>query len=119
MVATMDTTIPPKLIMKLPRNNKAPHLDRSKYLENKANENNWVIREIKKRMGPTASNELILNTCHSTSIVNATTTLTTTTVPTIAGFAQLTPSTDEQQVDLHLSNISCSCVGFKYMTRGF
>jgi len=30
-----------------------------------------VIRENKKRMGPIVSNELILNTYHSTRIVNA------------------------------------------------
>jgi hypothetical protein len=29
------------------------------------------------------------------------------------------PSTFDHRVDLHLSNISCSCVRFKYMTKDF
>jgi hypothetical protein len=63
-------------------------------------EKNWVIRESKKRMGPIASNQLILNTCHSTNIVNATTTLATTTIPTVAAFAQFAESaSDHRGVD--------------------
>jgi hypothetical protein len=80
VVDTMDTTIPPKIIIIVPPNNKSVHLLRTEYLV-KMTENNWVIRESKNRMGPIASNQLILNTCHSTSIMNATKKLPPTTVP--------------------------------------
>jgi hypothetical protein len=81
MVATMHTTIPLKLLNIPTNNNKNSHIDGSKYFDNLIYESNWVIRESKKRMGPIASNQLILNTCHSTSIMNATKKLPPTTVP--------------------------------------
>ncbi len=115
MVATMDITIPPKLIITCPSRLIVNLVLEVRYFDNMIFENNWVmIRESKKRMGPIASNQLILNTCHSTSNVNA-----TTTIPTVAAFPQIPSSTFVHRVDSHLSNISCSCVGFKYMTRGF
>jgi hypothetical protein len=85
----MDTTIPPTLIISYPGNNKIVHVGKS-HVTIMICENNWVIRESKKRMGPIASNKLILNTCHSTSIVNATTVLPTTTIPTFAALLQIT-----------------------------
>jgi hypothetical protein len=57
-------------------------------------ENDWVISESIKRMGLIASNQLVLNTCHSTSIANA-----TTTIPTIAAFVQFMSSTIDHRVD--------------------
>jgi hypothetical protein len=50
MVATMDTTIPPKLIMELPQSNKIPHISGSKYFGHMIIENNWGIKERKKRV---------------------------------------------------------------------
>ncbi len=73
----------------------------------------------KKRMGPIASNQLIFSTCHSTSIVNATTALPTATIPMIEVFSHGLSSLYDHWVDLHLSKMSVSCVGFKCMTRGF
>jgi hypothetical protein len=51
--------------------------------------------------------------------MNATTTLPTTSIPRVPTFAHFSSSTSDHRVDLHLWNISSSCVGFKYMTRGF
>ncbi len=117
MVATIDTTIPPKLIIIHGTNENNVHVVVTQYFANMISKNNWMIRERKKRRGPIASNQLILNTCHSTSTANATTTLATTSVPTIAVFWHFSPSPFDHRVDLHLSNISCSCAGFKYMNR--
>ncbi len=45
-----------------------------------------MTRVSKKKTNPTTSNQLIINTCHSISIVNIITTLYTTVIPMIATF---------------------------------
>jgi hypothetical protein len=50
MVATMDTTIPPKLIITHPGYKKTAHVGGSKYFGHMIIENNWGIKERKKRV---------------------------------------------------------------------
>ncbi len=116
MVGTMDTTIPPKLIIKVPNDNKTPRVDGSGFLSKSIPRDTWGIKERKKRMGPIALNELILN--RKTGPRNAPTANHTMYIPRFAHFAQTLSSLFDHRVDIHLSNISCSCAGFKYMTRG-
>jgi hypothetical protein len=47
MVATMDTTIPPKLVIKHPNNNTTPHVDGSGFLYKQIARNSPGIKERK------------------------------------------------------------------------
>lgn len=78
-----------------------------------------MTRASKKRTSPTTSNQLIFNTCQSLSIVNTITTLHTTVIPMIATFSHVLRSLSNHWEELHLLEISFSCLEFKYMTNKF